>query len=328
MNAVSQKKLIKPKVETHTEEKQLKDIQSSDQSSEIQVRIIYETNLLDSKPNLNLDSWRNANSIFNGRKNNNNDLVPAIEKGQKLLTSYFTRRETKTILREIDDPEDITEHLSDQINIDGNDEKSISISNDKLRILCYKTIRRKYHRFNCRRHLLKIRIAKNLVQIAKSFKKNFTRKWKQYRRNVNLLFVYQCIVSYHRFTEALAKTHKKFHVTNRSSKEMTTETIMINRRVQRILNDKEQTNDDIGSGVNNTNQPDLVAKRLSKSQRANDNTKLMLLTENVQESAEKDFRKYEKIAISISLDLRFIVSISDYSICSTFYGSSRRSFCQ
>lgn len=75
---------------------------------------------------------------------------------------------------------------------------------------------------------------------------------------------------------------------------MTTEALVINRRVQKLLNENNtnmrDSNEENPTPVHNPS--DAGAKRPPKNQRTSDNARQLLLTENVQESVEKDICKY------------------------------------
>lgn len=217
---------------------------------------------------------------------NNETIKCELPRGQTLLTSFFEvkRRPSTTETSEIKNYDDFgpAEPIKDYEPTEPNEIPKNSLLH-RHRIL------RKYCKLNKRNYIDKKRLQRCLVLIIRSNKEQTTRHWRQYSHNTKLLYVYQCILIYHQYTSAVLT--KRFQ--SNSEQKMTTDTIMINRRVQRILNENpnngRDTNDDNHLGPN---LGDAGTKRLSKNQRnANDNNLLMLLTENVNESTEKDYCK-------------------------------------
>lgn len=239
-----------------------------------------------------------------------------LEKGQTLLTSFFKKVERSEKVERVtnvssaaeiatdaqfNDTTDISEYLPDPLDESDDDNKS-GIDEHCERSPCLLRLRnqinRKYRRFAKQKYLLRSKIVKNLVFIVKAARHTFANNWNRFRSNACIQFVYKCIVSFHHLITVLieqqqiSETAMQNVNVNVNEKMTSTESIMINRRVQRLLHDKDQLADDIAHNVGGTNAPatDSMNKRLPKNQRANESTKL-LLSENVQDSSEKDFRE-------------------------------------
>lgn len=263
----------------------------------ITTKIYNKENILDGEPvPISLKERLNDNQVkvkilyepfIDSKCEQNDETKYELPKGQTLLTSFFEvkRKPTTTKTSELKNYDDFepTEPINDYYE-SAEPNKPNEIPTNLL--FHWKRILRKYFKLNKRNFIVKKRLQRCLVLIIRSNKEQTTRHWRQYSHNTNLLYVYQFIVIYHQFTSAILT--KQFE----SNAKMTTDTIMINRRVQRIMNENpnngREANDD-----NNHLGPNLVdagTKRLSKNQRnSNDNNLLMLLTENANESTEKDY---------------------------------------
>lgn len=253
-----------------------------------------------------------------------------LDKGQTLLTSFFkkvvrsekvervTTNESGELVTNtrVTDTTDISEYLPDPLEESDDDDKNCEerhCGQPPCLLRLRNQINRKYRRLAKQKYLLRLRIVKNLIYIVQKARHTFCNHWNRFRQSLYVQFVYKCILTYHHLTKALNKqlknSKKAMQNVNVNEKMTSTESIMINRRVQRLLNDKDQLADDNAthSGGGGTNVPatDSMNKRLPKNQRANDSTKL-LLGDNVHDSSEKDFREYFQVnaffpACSISM---------------------------
>lgn len=282
------------KIENVTEKLDIQEINLI--KSPIQVKILYESN------NNNQNTLVNAHNIPNAQASNNKCDInenctsanQKLTKGQTLLTSYFRPigliggcidSNAKDNDLNDDDWNDSDNAL--QIDYAPTNELTINAgkSDKKCLLLHRKRIRRKYSRIST----LRQRSIKLLLFIQKQFTKN----WRRFH-NKNVLFVYQCIISFHRFAyEFMQHCEQNETILKQSELKMTTEAITINRRVQKLLGDNtnaKETNDDGGTTTTVTNHnSDGGAKRPPKSQRSSDNSRLLLLSENAHESSEKEF---------------------------------------
>lgn len=237
------------------------------------------------------------------------DEIIAVEKGQTLLTSFFHRAkrpnridsEQSVLLgvdevpeRKFSDTTDIAEYLPDPLE-DTDDDLSDSRSSSAQLLRLRKQIHRKYRRFVKQKFIQRTKICTNLTRVARSARYTFSNIWHEFHKNLLIQFVYKCIIVYHQLCGALVRrlqNDNRDMQQNVNEKLLNTEAIMINRRVQRLLSDKEQPADDGGGGTAvHTSAADPMNKRLPKSQRVNDSTKL-LLNENGHDSPEKDFCKF------------------------------------
>lgn len=271
----------------------------------IQVKILYEAN------NNEQNTTTNARKIecdINENCTSNDNLT----KGQTLLTSYFRPIERKSTINSIDggndaknndldDDDDDDDEYDNPLEIDYAPTSDLTSDSEKTDQKCLlfhrKRIRRKYNRISTVRQ----RSIELLVRLARTIRNRFTPNWHRFS-NKNVLFVYQCLISFHRFTSEFVKqTEQSVTTFNQHKLKMTTEAITINRRVQKLLNDNntnaKETNDDaavVVTTVATPNHNDGGAKRPPKSQRSSDNSRLLLLTENAHESSEKDFGKTKR----------------------------------
>lgn len=272
--------------------------------SPIHVKILYESNT-----NQNTANTRSNNTLNKCDINENCTLTGELTKGQTLLTSYFRPIERKSnnsneivnnakkhTAAAVDDDNDFDDNPL-EIVIDDYAPTNELINDSKKTVrkclfLHRKRVRQKYNRISTVRQ----RFVERLVRLAKTSRKRFSPNWHRFHVK-SVLFVYQCIISFHRFTSAFVQGQSKQKATTATtttlneSVKMTTEAITINRRVQKLLNDNthvKETNDDVTT-VTTPSHSDGGAKRPPKSQRASDNSRLLLLTENAHESSEKDF---------------------------------------
>lgn len=265
------------------------------------------------------DSAVNVKIVYENKNDENFTQQWDLIKGQKLLTSYF-----KTQPKQLHDII-IDDSKSSEIECFNDIEQN---SKDKSNLLHqYRRVRKKYQRINKQRQIINNRVAKFLVRFRRWNKSQVSKCFRYHPQHKHLFYVYKCIVIYHRFTNAVIKCKFNGEKIQWNSK-MTTDTIMMNKRVQRILTDAPNNGREIIDENNllSHNLSDPSTKRLPKNQRnANDNNMLMLLSENVNDSSEKDFRKlnnayieYEYLKYQTFFILVFFLM---YSVCTTFYGS-------
>lgn len=285
----------------------------------IQVKILYETNsdkqsaTINPKLNIEYTGLTHTKCNINENCTSNDSLI----KGQTLLTSFFRRIEEKSNENLIDGGNDDTKHIDfDNHHVDDDDDEydnpleiDYAPTNELIPSDCEKTERKcmQLHRKRIRRKYKRISTVRQravdlLVRLVKTIRKHFTTNGHRFR-NKNVLFVYQCLLLYHRFTREFVKQSKSSETPtatttlNQHKLKMTTEAITINRRVQKLLNDHTNTKDAsddaaVVTTVTTPNHTDGGAKRPPKSQRSSDNSRLLLLTENAHESSEKDFGMY------------------------------------
>lgn len=267
------------------------DFNFPENNSLIKVKILYETN--DLSENISQTTvWKSelssANAfVYKCDKNDNSVLDDTLIKGQTLLTSYF-----RPIPR---NPQHLIEPQIKSIDREHDNSFELVINCDneeidtKQLLLCRKRIRRKYHRLNVTKYQIRSRTIAFFVQVAHQSRKQFSVQWRQLR-NKHVAFAYKCFVLFQRFVIALRQQNQ--HVIN-DANGMTTEAIVNNRRVQKLLNDNNtnmrETHEENTPTTHGHN--DVGAKRLPKHQRTSDNSRLLLLTDNAQESSEKDFGK-------------------------------------
>lgn len=283
------------KTETNTKipvQQYQKDFSLNFDGSLIQVKILYEPketeiNRVSVCKTEKLDT---PNTTYDGSCDiQNSHPAESLEKGQTLLTSFFRPIQIKKA-DEIDD--NSVEYF---IDIDEPDNLVISdyeepLPDRKLLLWHREQILRKYHRINVRKFLIrKLLHLKIAVQLASKIRKQYSPHWHLFRKNKNVRYVYRCLLSYHELTCMFFEQTKR-----REQFKMTTEALVINRRVQKLLNENNtnmrDSNEENPTPVHNPS--DAGAKRPPKNQRTSDNARQLLLTENVQESVEKDICKY------------------------------------
>lgn len=287
----------------YDEPKYPNDISIDDTHSVLQVKIIYEH--INTKCKI-LDEKTTTGITKSGVLNSGQHL----SKGQTLLTSYFQPIRK----RNHDRP---SEKLESSIEIE--DPADLAVSNiaeiDKKRLLCLsKQIRRKYNRLSTGKYMIRLKTVEFLVNFAQKARKQYSAHWNRYRRNKNVSFVYRCLITFQQFAIELAKRRKS--ETKESSSKMTTEALVTNRRVQKFLNENTSAREMSEEHIIHTVQSDSGAKRLPKNQRTSDNTRLLLLSENGQESSEKDFRKQtdcETVPIQLFTNYSHICFISVFA---------------
>lgn len=287
--------------------------------SPIQVKILYETNGNEQCTTASVQRGIENTGSALKKCDINESCTPndSLIKGQTLLTSFFRPIDGNSKKNSIDAGNDGAKNnaFDDDYHDDDDDDveydnpleidyapTSESIASDcektdrKCLLLHRKRIRRKYYRLSRVRQ----RAVELLVHLARTIRKRFTANRHRYR-NENVLFVYQCVSFYHRFSREFVKQSKSSETTNTATTttkfKMTTEAITINRRVQKLLNDHtnvKETSDDVvvTTATAPNHSGDGGAKRPPKSQRSSDNSRLLLLTENAHESSEKDFGMY------------------------------------
>lgn len=260
----------------------------------IQVKILYEPKETDINriTVCKTEKLDTPNTTYDGSCDiQNSHPAESLDKGQTLLTSFFRPIQIKKD-DEIDD--NSIEYFTD---IDEPDNLVISdyeepLPDRKLLLWHREQIRRKYNRINVRKFLVrKLFHLKIAVQLASKIRKQYSPHWHRFRKNKNVCYVCLlfCFLSYHEITCMLFEQIKR-----RGQFKMTTEALVINRRVQKLLNENNtnmrDSNEENPTPVHNTS--DAGVKRPPKNQRTSDNARQLLLTENVQESVEKDICKY------------------------------------
>lgn len=264
------------------------DNKNTDESL-IQVKIIYEQSTYN-------DSTNNLISPVNHKSQALNDcrficdvsnIGRNLDKGQTLLTSYF-----QPIRRTID------LHSESCLSMIDTDEPGnlIICDNDKTDqkwlLRQSKQICRKYIRLNINKDLIRKRIQHFLVEFGRKARKEYWLYRNFFCRNNNISLIYRWLITFHRFTTEFVNYKVKFSK-NKTTTKMANEALVANRRIQKILTDTtgitKEANDE--NAIHAGQQPsDVGTKRLPKNQRTTDNNRL-LLTENAQDSSEKEFRK-------------------------------------
>lgn len=201
-------------------------------------------------------------------------------KGQTLLTSFFKVKRKSTTTAETNEIKNYVDFGSaESINNYEPTEPNNSNEIQKYLLLHRNRILRKYCKLNKRNYIVKNRLKRCLVLIIRSNKEQITRHWQKYSHNTNLLYVYQCILIYQQFTYAILT--KEFQ----SEVKLSTDTIMINRRVQRILNENpnngREANDD-------NNRLDVVCEKIDKCNYLQE----LLMSENANKSTEMDYCEF------------------------------------
>lgn len=193
-------------------------------------------------------------------------------KGQTLLTSYFHP------LQRAPNNDD-----------DDDDDKGLKVKKPNI-FLQSKRICKRYKRLKLRHYLIRKRTGKFLVRLILVVRKNFSHHWHRFQRYKNISLVYRCIISYHLFTTELQR-HIKKEIPKVPTK-ITTETLVTNQRVRRFIlgeSVREMTDQDNTSAQTVQQHIDVGPKRLLKNQRTHQS--ILLLSENTQESSEKDYCK-------------------------------------
>lgn len=235
--------------------------------SPIQVKIVYEwnnnkQNTLINAHNLNTDASYSTCDI-------NSTTNDSLTKGQTLLTSYFRPIEQKSTYTIVEVPV-VNEHddwndSDNALHIDYAPTNVLTIGSGKTDKKCLllqhrKRIRRKYKRISTLRQ--------RSIDLLLLLQRRYPISWPQLH-----------IILFQRVTcEFLKQSEQNETILNKDKLKMTTESIAINRRVQKETNE--------------FNNGDGAAKRPPKNQRSSDNSRLLLLSENVHESSEKDFGMY------------------------------------
>lgn len=296
---VKNTKLIGTDTKVEIPERQYQDlfcVKAND--SLVQVKILYKLDDIGKNCNSNqiLDCETKLdapNSIGHQCDNTETNVASndGLTKGQTLLTSYFRPIQPKKA-EQIDDSVELTIDINEPDNIEISDHQEPLC--DRSNLLWHrKQIRRKYNRLTVCKYLLRTRLQQFLVQLAATLRRQYSAHWRhRFRRNKIVQFVYRCLISYHEFTRTfLTRDNKRIVEKNRLN--MTTEALVINRRIQKLLNDNNanmrDSNDEHPTPAHNPS--DAAAKRAPKNQRTSDNARQLLLTENAQESNEKDFCK-------------------------------------
>lgn len=297
------KKQYKNYFPVHKEES---DGDSSVVNANVSVKVIYQPSPVTQPVRLasnNLQSiskrcYKSDDQNNNSRCENN---VEDLEKGQTLLTSYFTVKRKPIAIEEqekeakFDDIYDIIDNSTPPpLEITCDEKSEYESSLNKKTILKYRQqVLRKYLRFKKQKFLLRLRLTKRLVKIGRKSRKATTNKWHHCNKNKDLLFVYQCFWIFQVLSSSIEKMNNmnanKKSVAPTESPAMRSyslENLMINKRAQRIMHDSNEFSDEPNSPVISH---DTAVKRLPKSHKANENVRLKLLSENQQESTEKDF---------------------------------------
>lgn len=277
------------------------NINVNDNGSLIQVKIVYEptetwtkgdhNRETDCKTEVEVSNYGHDRNIEKTEANvtSNQSLI----KGQTLLTSFFRpiKRKSPVVVDDIDDSVEFSIDIEQPENIVISDHEETSTHKNHL-LWHRKLIRRKYSRVDVCRHLIRKKIQTFLVQLVLKSRKQFPAHWRRFKHNKNVSFVYRCLISYNEFTRAFVKQNNPEVETKQI--DMTTEALVINRRVQKLLNENNanmrETNEENPTPAHNPS--DTAAKRPPKNQRTSDNARQLLLTENPQESSEKDFREW------------------------------------
>lgn len=211
-----------------------------------------------------------------------------INKGQTLLTSYFHPIKQKDNVDDLESSVQLTNIIESLV------QEKVSNIDKKYLFRQRKQIIRRYRKYISRKYLARQRTATFLVHITRRLHRKYSTH-PRLRHNENVSLVYRCLIIFHRYTTELVNC-VKYKITQISSN-MSTETLIASRRVQKIINDNvsEENNH-----IVQQQQTDASVKRLpTKNQRTSDSNRLLLLSENAQESSEKDFCKYTVYFISL-----------------------------
>lgn len=306
---IGPREIVKPHTQVNTIESKLGVQQFPEHVNPvIKVKILFESNEPNPHENQRTDCKIEYETGYCDASKCDISENESLLKGQTLLTSYFHR------IQKI--PNDLSEcnlEIDSDIDIENSNHLIIS-ENDKTDqnclISCARQIRRKYNWLKKCKYLIRRRIVEFLVQLIRKTRRKFSPRWHQFQ-NKDVQFVYQCLISYHCWTTALVeqsqKQVRKKHTTK--ALKITTEAIIIERRVQKLLN-ATNMKETIEDNSPTTHNSDISVKRPPKNQRTTDTSRLLLLTENAQETAEKDYckcsehQKCEKIAIGLPILIR------------------------
>lgn len=286
---------VKPYTQVRTVESNAGVQQLPDTSKpRIKVKILFESNEPNPHENQYSDCKIEYESVYCDASECEISEKKSLLKGQTLLTSYF-----HPIQKKPNDLSDCALQIDSDIDIGIEDSNNLVISDNnktdqKCLISCARQICRKYNRLKVCKYLIRRKIVKILVQLSWRIRQKFTPRWHRFE-NKNVRFVYQCIISYHRFTAALAEQSQKRIGNKNTTKALKTtiEAITINRRVQKLLNETNMK-ETIEDNSPTTHNSDTSVKRPPKNQRTTDTSRLLLLTENAQDTAEKDYCKYSE----------------------------------
>lgn len=264
---------------------------NANNNSSIQVKILYEPSGINQ-----------LETIYCYEKSDINDKHDSLIKGQTLLTSYF-RPIQKSITNDLNDD---NLEISIQVNepIDTTADEVLS-GDSKFRRWQSKRICKKYKRLNIRKFFIRKQTNQFFTKLVLKTRKKFSPHWHRFRRNSNVSFVYRCIILYHLFVTELINREK--HTIKILSAKMTTEALITNRRIQKFSNENVSNARDLSEEHQVTAQPnDVGAKRLPKNQRTSESTmRLLLLSENTQESSDKDFCKPSCYGVKTMTNLFF-----------------------
>lgn len=249
--------------------------------------------------------------LYSEPKCDKNDEDKQLIKGQTLLTSYFKiqPKQSRVEANELQDDFEINHNFNDI-------EDTPAACGSKVLLFHRKRILQKYNRLSNRKHFMRARLKLFLVYVIRRNKSETAFHWREYIQNKNLLFIYLCILIYHQFTSAVVEC--EFGVKSLNEEKMSTDAIMISKRVQRTLNDLANNGRetiDENNLVQNLGDP--ITKRLPKNQRnTNDSNLLMLLSENANEATEKDFREYnldpERFSILTKISTFFVLVFAQH----------------
>lgn len=268
------------------------------------------------------------------------------DKGQKLLTSYFS------VLKE-----PLTEYNA--IECESVCEKNVNENNKKIKSVNWsKRIIKKYMRLASRKTFIRNQLKQKLCRTFCKSKKYLKKRFHFYKQNINLLFVNLCMQTYQKYTHCLMKMHglnggrRISNAMRPVSMVKTTATpidvVVVKKRLQKIINNFNSSTDEThitNSTVTSSNPTPTPTptstnthsitstgdtKRLPKGNKSVDNIRLMLMFENQQEGSDKDFRKFNlKTIIHNKMHNEHFAFSSFcwnnyYSFCPTLFRSCRR----
>lgn len=224
-----------------------------------------------------------------------------LEKGQTLLTSYFSALKNLSTTTTLNAQQAL---LSDNVNK----------SERKTRLKWRSIILRKYSKQNQRKKATIYALQRKLRKIVKRFKAKEAKHWRPYNYSTDLLFVYLCINTYHTYTRLLLRTFEPSEgdTVKSTNEKQLLHTVLAKKYIQSAITTSRDTasisktainqlNSFRMNTVNATNVPngsDTAARRLSKTSKTIDNSRLMLLPESQHESTEKDCSECRGLVIS------------------------------